>query len=115
MACAPALPEMSAVRLTISSSFQVKHRGDARTQDAPAKAFPPRGALVVVHGTAAVKRDAEALLVRENESLYLPLGCVHRPEDRGRIPRAITRLSRGGRYRPPRRHLRPDRKCESGG
>jgi len=51
---------------------------------------------VVVHGTAVVTRDAEELLVRENESLYLPLGCVHRLENRGRIPLTLIEVQSGG-------------------
>ena len=31
---------------------------------------------VVVRGTARVTRDEETLLLRENESVYLPLGCA---------------------------------------
>jgi mannose-1-phosphate guanylyltransferase/mannose-6-phosphate isomerase len=38
---------------------------------------------VVVQGTAQVTRDNENLIVRENESVYLPLGCLHRLENRG--------------------------------
>ena len=33
---------------------------------------------VVVAGSAIVTRDHEEVLVRENESIYLPLGCTHR-------------------------------------
>ena len=45
---------------------------------------------VVVNGSALVTRDDETLLVRENESVYLPLGCRHRLENPGRIP--LTRI-----------------------
>ena len=41
---------------------------------------------VVVRGTAVVTRDGEEILVRENESVYLPLGAVHRLANPGRIP-----------------------------
>ena len=41
---------------------------------------------VVVNGSALVTRDDETLLVRENESVYLPLGCVHRLENPGQDP-----------------------------
>ena len=50
---------------------------------------------VVAHGTAVVTRDAEELLVRENESIYLPLGCVHRLENRGRIPLTMIEVQSG--------------------
>ncbi len=50
---------------------------------------------VVVHGTALVTRDAEVVMVRENESIYLPLGCVHRMENPGRIPLTIIEVQVG--------------------
>jgi mannose-1-phosphate guanylyltransferase/mannose-6-phosphate isomerase len=50
---------------------------------------------VVVNGTAVVTRDHEEVLIRENESIYLPLGCVHRLENRGRIPLALIEVQSG--------------------
>ncbi|MCX7685453.1 MAG: mannose-1-phosphate guanylyltransferase/mannose-6-phosphate isomerase [Acetobacteraceae bacterium] len=50
---------------------------------------------VVVHGTALVRRDAEEILLRENESVYLPLGCVHRLENPGRIPLILIEVQAG--------------------
>ena len=50
---------------------------------------------VVVSGTAIVTRDAEQLLVRENESVYLPLGCVHRLENPGTIPMTLIEVQVG--------------------
>ena len=50
---------------------------------------------VVVNGSALVTRDSETLLVRENESLYLPLGCVHRLENPGRIPLTLIEVQSG--------------------
>ncbi|WP_135465809.1 mannose-1-phosphate guanylyltransferase/mannose-6-phosphate isomerase [Crenalkalicoccus roseus] len=50
---------------------------------------------VVVNGTAIVQRDAESLLVRENESVYLPLGCVHRLENPGKIPLTLIEVQSG--------------------
>lgn len=50
---------------------------------------------VVVHGSALVTRDAEQLLVRENESVHLPLGCVHRLENPGRIPLTLIEVQVG--------------------
>ncbi|MDE2200449.1 MAG: mannose-1-phosphate guanylyltransferase/mannose-6-phosphate isomerase [Rhodospirillales bacterium] len=50
---------------------------------------------VVVNGSALVTRDAETLLVRENESLYLPLGCVHRLENPGHIPLTLIEVQSG--------------------
>jgi mannose-1-phosphate guanylyltransferase/mannose-6-phosphate isomerase len=50
---------------------------------------------VVVRGTAEVTRDHEVLMVRENESVYLPLGCVHRLANPGKIPTEIIEVQTG--------------------
>ena len=50
---------------------------------------------VVVNGSALVTRDGVETLVRENESVYLPLGCVHRLENPGRIPLALIEVQSG--------------------
>ncbi len=50
---------------------------------------------VVVHGTALVVRDDERMLVRENESIYLPLGSWHRLENPGRIPLTLIEVQSG--------------------
>lgn len=50
---------------------------------------------VVVNGTAIVHRDGEDILLRENESVYLPLGCVHRLENPGMIPLNLIEVQVG--------------------
>ncbi len=50
---------------------------------------------VVVSGAAVVNRDNDELLVRENESIYLPLGCVHRLANPGRIPLTLIEVQSG--------------------
>ena len=50
---------------------------------------------VVVAGTALVVRNDESVMVRENESIYLPLGCVHRLENPGRIPLELIEVQSG--------------------
>ncbi|WP_367614911.1 mannose-1-phosphate guanylyltransferase/mannose-6-phosphate isomerase [Plastoroseomonas arctica] len=50
---------------------------------------------VVVSGTALVQRDAEQILLRENESVYLPLGCIHRMENPGMIPLVLIEVQSG--------------------
>jgi len=50
---------------------------------------------VVVNGTARVTRDDETLILRENESVYLPLGCTHRLENPGRIPLTLIEVQSG--------------------
>ncbi len=50
---------------------------------------------VVVNGSALVTRDADTVLVRENESIYLPLGCQHRLDNPGRIPLTLIEVQSG--------------------
>jgi mannose-1-phosphate guanylyltransferase/mannose-6-phosphate isomerase len=50
---------------------------------------------VVVAGSAIVTRDHEEILVRENESIYLPLGCTHRLFNPGRIPLSLIEVQSG--------------------
>lgn len=50
---------------------------------------------VVVNGTAIVTRDDETILVRENESVYLPLGAVHRLENPGKLPLNLIEVQSG--------------------
>jgi mannose-1-phosphate guanylyltransferase/mannose-6-phosphate isomerase len=50
---------------------------------------------VVTNGTALVHRDGEEILLQENESVYLPLGCVHRLENVGKIPLVLVEVQSG--------------------
>ncbi len=50
---------------------------------------------VVVNGTALVTRDEEEILVRENESIYLPLGCAHRLANPGKLPLNLIEVQSG--------------------
>ena len=50
---------------------------------------------VVVAGTAVVTRDEETLTLSENESVYLPIGCVHALENRGKIPLELIEVQSG--------------------
>jgi mannose-1-phosphate guanylyltransferase/mannose-6-phosphate isomerase len=50
---------------------------------------------VVVAGTAMVTRDDEEIMLRENESVYLPLGAVHRLYNPGRIPLTLIEVQVG--------------------
>ncbi len=50
---------------------------------------------VVVNGSAVVTRDNDEVLVRENESIYLPLGCSHRLSNPGRIPLTLIEVQSG--------------------
>lgn len=50
---------------------------------------------VVVRGTAEVTRNEETIIVHENESIYLPIGCVHRMANPGKIPLEIIEVQVG--------------------
>ena len=50
---------------------------------------------VVVNGTALVTRDDEEILLSENESVFLPLGCVHRLENPGKVPLNLIEVQSG--------------------
>ena len=50
---------------------------------------------VVVRGTVEVTRDHETIMLRENESIYLQLGCVHRLANPGKIPAEIIEVQTG--------------------
>jgi len=50
---------------------------------------------VVVKGTAEVVRDDETKIVHENESIYLPIGSVHRMANPGRIPLELIEVQVG--------------------
>jgi mannose-1-phosphate guanylyltransferase/mannose-6-phosphate isomerase len=50
---------------------------------------------VVVNGTAIVTRDDEEILLRENESVFVPLGCMHRLENPGKVPLNLIEIQSG--------------------
>ena len=50
---------------------------------------------IVVAGVGMVWRDGEEILIRENESVYLPLGCEHRLSNPGRIPLTLIEVQSG--------------------
>lgn len=50
---------------------------------------------VVVNGTALVRRGEEEILLRENESIYLPAGAVHRLENPGKLPLNVIEVQSG--------------------
>lgn len=49
----------------------------------------------VVNGTALVTRDNEQTLLRENESLFIPLGAMHRLENPGKVPLNLIEVQSG--------------------
>jgi mannose-1-phosphate guanylyltransferase/mannose-6-phosphate isomerase len=50
---------------------------------------------IVVEGTAKVTVDAEVTLVSENQSVYIPLGAVHRMENPGKVPMVLIEVQTG--------------------
>ncbi|MBC7144144.1 MAG: mannose-1-phosphate guanylyltransferase/mannose-6-phosphate isomerase [Thioclava marina] len=50
---------------------------------------------IVVQGTAKVTVDDHVNLVTENESIYIPLGAVHRMENPGKVPLTLIEVQTG--------------------
>ncbi len=50
---------------------------------------------IVVKGTARITIDNEAKLLTENQSIYVPLGAVHRLENPGLIPLTLIEVQSG--------------------
>ncbi len=50
---------------------------------------------IVVEGTARVTIDDQVKLVSENQSLYIPLGAVHRMENPGKMPMVLIEVQTG--------------------
>jgi mannose-1-phosphate guanylyltransferase/mannose-6-phosphate isomerase len=82
--------------LVVGSRFQVKrihvHPGAALSLQSH---FHRSEHWIVVEGTARVTIDDEVKLVTENQSVYLPLGCVHRMENPGKMPMVLIEVQTG--------------------
>lgn len=50
---------------------------------------------IVVEGTARVTTGDEVKLVSENQSVYVPLGAVHRMENPGKVPMVLIEVQTG--------------------
>jgi len=50
---------------------------------------------IVVEGTAKVTIDSTVKLLAENESVYIPLGAVHRLENPGKFPMVLIEIQTG--------------------
>jgi mannose-1-phosphate guanylyltransferase/mannose-6-phosphate isomerase len=50
---------------------------------------------IVVEGTAKVTVDETVKLVSENQSVYIPLGAVHRMENPGKVPLTLIEVQTG--------------------
>ena len=83
-------------RIDIGSRFQVKRitvKPGARLS--LQKHFHRAEHWVVVRGTAEVTVDERVSLVHENEAIYLPIGCVHRLANPGKIPLELIEVQVG--------------------
>lgn len=50
---------------------------------------------IVVEGTARVTVDDDVRLVTENQSIYVPLGSIHRMENPGKVPMVLIEVQTG--------------------
>ncbi|MEL7202401.1 MAG: cupin domain-containing protein, partial [Pseudomonadota bacterium] len=82
--------------LVIGSRFQVKrivvHPGAALSLQSHHHRAEH---WIVVEGTARVTIDDEIKLVSENQSVYVPLGAVHRMENPGKVPMVLIEVQAG--------------------
>lgn len=53
---------------------------------------------IVVEGTAKVTINEEVKLVTENQSVYIPLGAVHRMENPGKLPLTLIEVQTGSYF-----------------
>ena len=53
---------------------------------------------VVVEGTAKVTVDENVYTITENESVYIPLGAVHRMENPGKLPLTLIEVQTGSYF-----------------
>jgi mannose-1-phosphate guanylyltransferase/mannose-6-phosphate isomerase len=54
---------------------------------------------IVVEGTARVTVDDTVKLITENQSVYIPLGAVHRMENPGKVPMVLVEVQTGSYLR----------------
>ncbi|NVO25213.1 mannose-1-phosphate guanylyltransferase/mannose-6-phosphate isomerase [Donghicola mangrovi] len=82
--------------LAVGSRFQVKrihvHPGASLSLQSH---FHRSEHWIVVEGTAKVTVDDTVKLVTENESIYVPLGSVHRMENLGKVPMVLIEVQTG--------------------
>ena len=82
--------------LDLGTRYQVKrivvHQGGKLSKQ---KHFHRAETWTVVAGSAIVEIDGERKLLSENQSIYLPLGCVHRLENPGKVPLVLIEVQCG--------------------
>lgn len=82
--------------IAVGNRFQVKrifvHPGAALSLQSH---FHRSEHWIVVHGTARVTVDEAVQLLSENQSIYIPLGSVHRLENPGKVPLVLIEVQTG--------------------
>lgn len=82
--------------LVVGSRFQVKrihvHPGAALSLQSH---FHRSEHWIVVEGTAEVTIDGETRLVTENQSVYIPLGAIHRMKNPGKVAAVLIEVQTG--------------------
>ena len=82
--------------LVLGDRFQVKrivvHPGAALSLQSH---FHRSEHWIVVSGTARVTVDNEVKLITENQSVYIPLGAIHRMENPGKVPMVLIEVQTG--------------------
>ncbi len=82
--------------LVLSDRFQVKrihvHPGAALSLQSHVHRSEH---WIVVKGTARVTVDDEVRLLTENQSVYIPLGAIHRMENPGKVPMVLIEVQTG--------------------
>jgi len=53
---------------------------------------------IVVEGSATVTKGAETRLLSENQSIYIPVGEVHRLENPGKVPMRLIEVQTGSYF-----------------
>ena len=50
---------------------------------------------IIVSGSGIVTKDKEEILLREDQSIYLPVGTTHRLENPGKVPLTLVEVQTG--------------------
>ena len=83
-------------RIALGNRFQVKrivvHPGAALSLQSH---FHRSEHWIVVHGTARVTVGETVQLLSENQSIYIPLGSIHRLENPGKVPMVLIEVQTG--------------------
>ena len=82
--------------LTISSRFQVKRIYVKPTAALSLQSHHHRSEhWIVVEGTAKITVNSDVKLITEGESIYIPLGAIHRMENPGKVPLILIEVQTG--------------------